>query len=113
MSSSVPTPISLVGDASNQSLEVLLVHCSGRSFARTRPASDAAHSVLRSEYPCWQRSYFIAANKGVLHHNYDIPASISLHFPDKSTGMIKGHADICVYERMFLVGVRLLFPPIV
>jgi hypothetical protein len=49
----------------------------------------------------------------VLRHNYDIPPSISLHFLDKSTKMIDRPGDIYVYERMFMVGVLLLFPPII
>ena len=55
----------------------------------------------------------MAANKKFLFHNYDIPLSISLHFPDRSTRMIDGPGDICVYERMFMAGVCLPFPPIV
>ena len=55
----------------------------------------------------------MTANEKVICHNYDIPASISLHFPDKSTEMIDGPRDIHVYERIFLAGVHLLFPPIV
>jgi hypothetical protein len=55
----------------------------------------------------------MVADEKVLSHNYDIPTSISLHFPDKSTKMIVGLGDICVYECMFLAGIRLPFPPIV
>jgi hypothetical protein len=49
----------------------------------------------------------------VLRHNYDIPPLIFLHFSGKSTGMIVGLGDICIYEPMFMAEVRLPFPPIV
>jgi hypothetical protein len=112
MSSSVPTP-SFADDASDQSPKVPLVHRSSGSSARTHPTSDAAPSVLHLEYPHQQRSCFMVADEKVLRHNYDIPASISLHFLDKSTRMIDGHEDICVYKHMFLARVRLSFPSIV
>jgi hypothetical protein len=111
MSSSVPTP-SPADDASNQSPEVPLVNRSSRSSARTHPTSDAAPSVLRLEYPHQQRSCFMVADEKVLRHNYDILASNSLHFSEKSTRMIDGHGDICVYKHMFLARVHLSFPPI-
>jgi hypothetical protein len=47
----------------------------------------------------------------VLHHNYDIPPSMSLHFPDGSTGMIGRLGNIYVYKCTFLAGVWLPFAP--
>jgi hypothetical protein len=67
---------------------------------------------LRLNFPCQQRSCFSLFDERVLRHNNDIP-SISLHFPNDSTRMIGGPVDICVYERMFWVGICLPFSPII
>ena len=111
--SSIPTPSSPIGDASDHLSEVPFVRHLGGSSARICLANDSAPTVLRLEYPCQQRSCFTVTDEKVLCCNYDIPASICLHFLDKSTGMIDGPGDICVYERMFLAEVRLSFPLIV
>ena len=108
--SSLNVPGPSAGDDSDP--EVPSVRRSGGSSARNRPGVGAAPTLLL-DYPRRQRSYFTAADERVLRHNYDIPPSIFLHFPDTSTGMIDGSGDLCVYERMFLAGLRLPFPQIV
>ena len=113
MSSPIPVPGPSAGDDSDHSPEVSLVCRSGGSSASNRLAVGAAPTVLCLDYPRRQRSCFTAADERVLRHNYDIPASIFLHFSDTSTGMIDGPGDVCVYELMFLAGVRLPFPQIV
>jgi hypothetical protein len=112
MSSPIPVLGSSIGEVFDHSPEVPPVCCSGGLLARNHSAVGVAPTILCLDYPQWQRSCFTMVDKKVLHHNYDIPVSVSMHFLDKSTGMTDGPRDICVHECMFLAGVRLSFPPL-
>jgi hypothetical protein len=50
-------------------------------------------------------------NERVFCHNYEIGLSVWLHFQDPSTWTINGK-DINLFERIFMAGLRLLFPKI-
>ena len=96
------------------SSEVPLVRCPGGSSTRVRPVEDASSSSSQHlDFPRRQRSQYTAGDEKVLRHNYDIPPSISLHFPDRSIGMLNGTSNIRVYEHMFMAGVRQPFSPFV
>jgi hypothetical protein len=41
------------------------------------------------------------ASRRILRNNYDIPTSMTLHFPSADFGPVEGPANICVYKRMF------------
>jgi hypothetical protein len=68
---------------------------------------------LRLDFHYQQKSYFLSSVEKSLQHNYEIPPSVLLHFPNDSTRMIDGPGDICVNECMFWGGVGLPFPPII
>jgi hypothetical protein len=119
MSSLIPEEQgTFAGDVSDHSSELSLVRRSDRSFVRNHKNLPVVGATpppkLCLDYPRKQRSFFTTvADERVLRYNYDIPDSIFLHFSDKSTEMIDGPGDVCVYERMFLAGLRLPLPPIV
>jgi hypothetical protein len=56
-------------------------------------------------------SLFSVQSEWILRTNYDIGNSVRLHFQDPSSLSIPG-GDITLFERMFMAGLRLLFPDI-
>jgi hypothetical protein len=52
------------------------------------------------------------ASGRILRNNYDIPSSMTLHFPSADFGPVEGPGNICVYKRMFPGRLHFPFPNI-
>lgn len=96
--------------------------CSGESSSRT-PSPSASEVEDDESHPIEgvvpnpaalepiEKHYgakFSSKDERVLRHNYDISDSVSLHFKDPVLSTFS-HGEVCLYERMFLAGLRLPF----
>jgi len=50
-------------------------------------------------------------DKAFLRHNFDIPSSVHLYFPDACSGAIHeaNSKDLCIYKRMLLANLHFPF----
>jgi hypothetical protein len=59
----------------------------------------------------WKVAYVFEEHEEVLRLNYDIPLMVRMFYQNLKTQSING-GEITLFERMFLVGLRLPFPEI-
>lgn len=77
------------------------------------PQADGAAGALITYIPLEQKykAKFTFEDEPRIRHSYDIPSSVQLYFKDSANDAFDG-GDVCLYEKMFMAGLRLSFSPL-
>jgi hypothetical protein len=77
----------------------------------TQAGDNAKLPYLTSHWKSSYEAKFTSEDEARIRQNFDISSSVQLHFKDPKHGTFDG-GEICLFERMFLGGLRLPFPAI-